>query len=1023
MVVLLSALAGAQGQGAEPLGLDSLNMSQVWSLPLGSVTAVAVEGDTGLVALGYKVLLVETKDSLRDVRVLGQLEAPGPVSFMRGLGGGKVAVVVEDTALYLLDLQVLQFSSSYFKADVIYDVIYDGTYLYVADQNLDVVDASDMSRVGYYSPPVGVAKGVDFISDSTVAVACSTGGLRVLLITDPAYPYEIGSNTSQYIGRVRVVQVGDSVFAYGVRDYNYVGYDVYIFVVNDPLNPTYWTYSRGNTYSSPVRDMVLDSAHRLIAVSSGTYGVQLWRIKDDGKLEYWTRAAPTWFRNIAYSQKGALWLSGGNGNLYIYETPIPRYRLRYDSPGLARDAEGYGDWYVVADGSGGLEVLKFNYQWNWSLYDAVTLEGSALGVAMNYPHAFVASGTGGVYYYNVTLADTLDHIHLGTSTVNQVALAKGNTVLLASALPRELYLVDVSDPENMDTLAHYTADAGLAVDVAAEGDYAYLALGAAGVAVLDISNPANPSLVTRFAAPDAVNALTVSDGTLYLATNSGLGIYDVSDPSNPSLLTFFETQTQLQNVKGPYEVYGRKFIYAVGGNMFFAIDVTDPSKPYLATRTRPSSYQVYAVSAPDYRPFYILACNAENGLLLYQWGPTLDTFNLYTGSYKGNAKGVGLAANVSGVVYLDSLSNVAKFFDITDPESPVYLSSFDAYPYGALGMGDHYVVLNRQNRYIRLYDFSDPANPTLVYSVDFGYVGRLGKMVTANDSVLLVVYYNQYVRSYVLRNDSLVYKGQLNIGASIQDLFFDGTYLWLTTPTTLQAIDVSDPENMNVVGLFSGLTNAGEAVVFDTLAFVIDQFPDGDTLRVIDTSPLYWMEQKAVWALDTTGTSLDLWVVEPGDSAVLYVLNGPRLSVYLVDLPDSMPMDDTLGYYLMAKAPNQFVVHQSNYIYLALGTDGMAALKVNLPWLSTDERPSAPFSLLLAPNPSRSAQLRLTLAGEEKVKISLFDMAGRRAAEVFNGKLGSGSYTFALPANLRSGVYVVQVKVGQRSVRKLWVKR
>jgi hypothetical protein len=73
-----------------------------------------------------------------------------------------------------------------------------------------------------------------------------------------------------------------------------------------------------------------------------------------------------------------------------------------------------------------------------------------------------------------------------------------------------------------------------------------------------------------------------------------------------------------------------------------------------------------------------------------------------------------------------------------------------------------------------------------------------------------------------------------------------------------------------------------------------------------------------------------------------------------------------------------------------------------------------PSSLSVYPNPtSASAIVALTLETASDMRVSVYDVLGRRVATLAEGPLAAGAHRFALDAQaLPSGVYVVRAKAG-----------
>lgn len=133
-------------------------------------------------------------------------------------------------------------------------------------------------------------------------------------------------------------------------------------------------------------------------------------------------------------------------------------------------------------------------------------------------------GHGAVHVFDLAL-------HSTTGTAYAVALS-GNYAYVADGAAG-LSVIDVSAPENPQRLGGYSAP-GTARSVAVSGNYAYLAADAAGLLVLDVSEPANPRLVGSCSTPGPAYGLAISRGYAYVAdSTAGLQVIDVSNPAHP----------------------------------------------------------------------------------------------------------------------------------------------------------------------------------------------------------------------------------------------------------------------------------------------------------------------------------------------------------------------------------------------------------------------------------------------------------------------------------------------------------
>jgi hypothetical protein len=76
---------------------------------------------------------------------------------------------------------------------------------------------------------------------------------------------------------------------------------------------------------------------------------------------------------------------------------------------------------------------------------------------------------------------------------------------------------------------------GLVLDIALSGSTAWLALGQAGLASVDISSPAAPALLTVRDTRGSAQAVAVDGASVVVADWDGLTLYDGTDPTDPVL--------------------------------------------------------------------------------------------------------------------------------------------------------------------------------------------------------------------------------------------------------------------------------------------------------------------------------------------------------------------------------------------------------------------------------------------------------------------------------------------------------
>ena len=188
-------------------------------------------------------------------------------------------------------------------------------------------------------------------------------------------------------------------------------------------------------------------------------------------------------------------------------------------------------------------------------------------------------------------------------------------------------------------------------------DYAYVGDGQAGLRVIDISDPANPSIIATL---DTGYGVGVSvEGDYVYATDGGGGLYvvDVSDPTNPQQVGTFETDEGALDVqkKGDYAYLAAK------GDGLRVVDVTDPSSPQ----------EVGSVNT-------------------------------------GFASGVTVEGNYAHVADQD---DGLQIVDVSDPTQPQSASVFDTGDATGVGAAGDYAYVGTQQDGLRVIDVSIPSDP------------------------------------------------------------------------------------------------------------------------------------------------------------------------------------------------------------------------------------------------------------------------------------------------------------------------
>ncbi|MHB1036748.1 MAG: Ig-like domain-containing protein [Pirellulales bacterium] len=226
-----------------------------------------------------------------------------------------------------------------------------------------------------------------------------------------------------------------------------------------------------------------------------------------------------------------------------------------------------------------------------------------------------------------------------------------------------LLIVDVSDPAApvqrgvLDT-------SGTAYGVTVVGTLAYVADGAAGLVIVDVSNPAAPVQRGVLDTSGAAWSVAISGTVAYVADGgAGLAIVNVANPAAPVLLRRYTTAGPTHSVA----VVGTLAYVAVWEKGLEIVDVTDPAAPArLGLIDTAGKARAVAVSGTT---AYVADDTA--GLVIFDVADPAAPVRLGAYNAVGNASGVAIAGPLAYVAYGSAGLVVV---DVSNPAVPVRLT-------------------------------------------------------------------------------------------------------------------------------------------------------------------------------------------------------------------------------------------------------------------------------------------------------------------------------------------------------------
>lgn len=161
-------------------------------------------------------------------------------------------------------------------------------------------------------------------------------------------------------------------------------------------------------------------------------------------------------------------------------------------------------------------------------------------------------------------------VRIGTSSdLNNAwgVRVRGTTAFVSDGLAG-LAILDVADPASPRLLGR-VATGGQARGLALDGRFAYVAAGSAGLVVVDVSTPAAPRVIGRAPTPGSAIRVDYSGGRAYVAAWNDARVYDVTVPARPRFIGAVRTTKDLGGDDGRPAVTSRTLGVAARGDVMF----------------------------------------------------------------------------------------------------------------------------------------------------------------------------------------------------------------------------------------------------------------------------------------------------------------------------------------------------------------------------------------------------------------------------------------------------------------------
>ncbi len=551
--------------------------------------------------------------------------------------------------------------------------------------------------------------------------------------------------------------------------------------------------------------------------------------------------------------------------------------------GDARDVALSERRVVVADPGGQIYVIDASDPTNLVFVDGYG--ASALGIDARHGRAVLARGAAGIEVVDVS-GPTI--VSLGTAATGSIAREvyfDGRYAWVAAQDSLIVFAVgDIGAPGRLGAVA----TPGLTLATVVDGDFAFVADGASGVAVVDVTDPQAMSVVAGFATPGFAQDVALNGNLLAVATGGdGVSVVDVSSPLAPTLWAAYDTpdlatgvywagrmlytgdgntgvvsldasiQNQL-NLVDTHAISGRAYRVGGWGNHLFVAGgagglfvrtIGEPISPLLGDLANgPPDPQAISVVGR-----YAYTAAGLDGMVIVDVADPNDAFTRGAHNTPGYAYGVHVRGDLA---YVADGGGGLRVVDIANPDAPALVGS-EGTPgtaFDVVVVADTALVADG-NSGVRVVDVTNPGIPSGVASWATGgderkvmVFGRVGAAVGQSGAATRVVTFDV---------------GDLSGYAPLSSGGITGTYadaavsgnriVLLTTNGTVGVQEVAANGTVSLLGAYLGLTAGVALAAWDNVVAVLE---DANTLVVLDTSDPTAIAEVGRQALAANGRSL-----------------------------------------------------------------------------------------------------------------------------------------------------------------------
>jgi hypothetical protein len=393
-----------------------------------------------------------------------------------------------------------------------------------------------------------------------------------------------------------------------------------------------------------------------------------------------------------------------------------------------------GNYLYMFPESGNMQVVDVSNPAAPALVRSVSMTASGGVVVGN--RLYTAERANGVGVWDVSQPDNPTRIGSVSlsGNITEVAVSGSTLYALSGFGSPAVHLLSLATPDAPTLQSTFSTN--YTADMVVYGNYLYLSHGLGNTQIVDVSNPASPSVIGIFEI-GRVRAVENATARLLTAGGSWMRLYSLTTPSNPMLTTEYTVPAPRAAIRSGNKVYTAEEI-GIG-----VYDITSPTAP-VREQTRTVRLDCGDIAQVDEDTFAVV----HKGNISFVRFTGSSSTVIWTNNPTPPEAWVQDRVRTGGALLAFACqpsSSAVRLVDISDPSNPQVRSDIPFVNRFDLWMGHLYSASGSGANNFKVYSLSDPSNPAQVSALTIPFfvsdiaVGGGYAVVTGSSGELALV--------------------------------------------------------------------------------------------------------------------------------------------------------------------------------------------------------------------------------------------------------------------------------------------